>query len=287
MFRQPFITKWHGFSPWVEGLGAVVRTAAFVGIVALPFFTARGRLLVLLLLTSLVPYVFTWNVMGGNEWRFTMHAYPFYLVAAACAVVRTVQLAKRPLRTRSLATPMNTAQLAAGAAALVAAGVLAALAYFVLPWFVVREGIAHGESTSVATGSRDQAFYREGWSAPHDDGVPVRVSLGQRSIVHIPLPVKRDYEIVLRIDPVDPGVAQRVGLLVNGNFVGNPQLSWNPERVGTYRVRVRADQVKETNELTIIPEVLVPAGTAGPRFAWLDPADRMGVRLWYVRILPS
>jgi len=30
----------------------------------------------------------------------------------------------------------------------------------------------------------------------------------------------------------------------------------------------------------------VTAGSAGPRFAWLDAGERIGVRFWYVRVLP-
>ena len=86
LFVQPFITKWHGFEPWVEGFGSGVRAIAVVGLAALPFFAA-GRLLLVILLGSLLPYIFTWNVGGGGDWRFTMHAYPFFLVAAALAVV--------------------------------------------------------------------------------------------------------------------------------------------------------------------------------------------------------
>jgi hypothetical protein len=36
----------------------------------------------------------------------------------------------------------------------------------------------------------------------------------------------------------------------------------------------------------VVPETLVRASLAGPRFAWLDPADSIGIRLWYVRVLP-
>ena len=39
------------------------------------------------------------------------------------------------------------------------------------------------------------------------------------------------------------------------------------------------------NELTVVPETTVTAGSAGARFAWLDPADTVGVRMWYVRVL--
>jgi hypothetical protein len=39
------------------------------------------------------------------------------------------------------------------------------------------------------------------------------------------------------------------------------------------------------NELTLVPETTVTAGSAGERFTWLDPADVIGVRMWYVRVL--
>ena len=83
---QPFVTKWHGFGPWFEGLGAALRAVSVAGLAALPFFPA-GRLLLVVLLGSLVPYMFTWNVGGGGAWRFTMHAYPFFFVAVGVALV--------------------------------------------------------------------------------------------------------------------------------------------------------------------------------------------------------
>jgi hypothetical protein len=163
---------------------------------------------------------------------------------------------------------------------------LGVAAYFLLPWFVTREAIADGASTSVNTGERDLVFYRSGWSPAHKENIIVRVSRGERSVVRIPLPEKRQYDIVLRIDPVDPARTEPVSVLFNRHLVGVLRLSWNPERVGSYRVRVSPEMVKADNELTIIPGAVVEAGSAGPRFAWLDPADRIGVRLWYVRVLP-
>ena len=41
-----------------------------------------------------------------------------------------------------------------------------------------------------------------------------------------------------------------------------------------------------SNELIVVPSSVVPAGSAGPGFSWLDPADRIGVRRWHVRVLP-
>jgi hypothetical protein len=254
------------------------------GLAALPFFAA-GRLLLVILLASLAPYMVTWNVGGGSEWRFTMHAYPFYLVAAGCAVVGAVRVA-RLLAVNRTALRRATVPMAVRAGVVAAVASVGTVAYFVMPWFVIREAIADGASTSVDTGERDVVFYRSGWSPPHKEGIIVRISRGERSVVRIPLPEKRRYEIVLRMDPVDPARTEPVSVLLNHHLVGVLRLSWNPERVGSYRVLVADHMVRSDNELTIIPGALVAAGSAGPRFAWLDPAERIGVRLWYVRVLP-
>jgi hypothetical protein len=285
LFVQPFITKWNGLEHWMEGLGAVLPWLAVAGIAALPFFAA-GRLLAVILLTSLAPYMVTWNLGGGSEWRFTMHAYPFYLVAAGGAVVGAVRVARFLVINRTALRRTTVVPLAVRACVVTAVASVGVIAYFVLPWFVTREAIADGASTSVNTGERDLVFYRSGWSPPHNEGIIVRISRGDRSVVRIPLPEKRHYDIVLRIDPVDPARPEPVSVLFNRHLVGVLRLSWNPERVGSYRVRVADHMVRSDNELTIIPGAVVAAGSAGPRFAWLDPADRIGVRLWYVRVLP-
>ena len=113
------------------------------------------------------------------------------------------------------------------------------------------------------------------------------MSTGPRSAVHIPLPSRRAYDLVLRLDPVAPETEQRVSVLFNGRLVGLLRLTFDAQRVGTYRMSLPADAVRPgSNELRIIPEQTIAAGAAGPRFAWLDPDQRIGVRLWYVRVLP-
>lgn len=285
LFVQPFVTKWRGFVWWFEGLGPLLQWLSIAGLAILAF-AAPGRLLLLLLLASLLPYMLTWNVGGGNEWRFTMHAYPIFILAAAWAAVVIARSGAALVARRQLPEGTTPRWLAYRTGAAAAVALLGALLYIVLPWFVVREAIALGESTSIETGRRDRLFYPDGWSPAHRDGITVRVSRGERSVVRFPLAGARDYDIVLRIDPVAPAAQERVAVLFNGQFAGRPALSWDPERVGTYRVRVQAGMTRAVNELTIIPETLVPAGSAGPRFAWLDPSERVGVRLWYVRVLP-
>ncbi len=286
LFVQPFITKWRGFEPWVEDFGTVVRAIAVVGLAALPFFAA-GRLLLVILLGSLLPYILTWNVGGGGEWRFTMHAYPFFLVAAALAVVGGGRGVRAVASNPAVLRLAPVVPIAWRLAAVTAVAALGVAMYLGLPWYVTREAIAHGESTSIQTGARDRVFYRSGWSAPHFESITVRVSRGERAVVRLPLPEKRAYDIVLRIDPVAPTTPEEVNVLFNRHLVGRLQLSWNPERVGSYRLRLREDIVNAgSNELIVIPTSVMPAGSAGPRFAWLDPADRIGVRMWYVRVLP-
>ena len=95
----PFRNKWRGLdyvSPW---LAPTLRIAAVAGL--LLFLRSRGgRLLLLVLVTSLLPYAFTWPVLGGAEWRFTLHAYPFYLIAAGVALTSAASLLRRELARR-------------------------------------------------------------------------------------------------------------------------------------------------------------------------------------------
>jgi hypothetical protein len=283
---QPFGTKWNGLDLWLPGLSRVLQTLSLAGLALLPF-TPAGRLFLVMLTTSLLPYTFTWNLGDGGAWRFTMHAYPFYLVAGSAAVVLIARAVRNLIRLRARPRTDTVVSMAWKAAVVAVVGFTGVALYYGLPWFVAREAIAKGDSTSLETGARDRVFYRDGWSPPHRDGVTVRVSRAERASVRVPLPEQRDYDIVLRIDPVVPGTQERVDVLFNRYYVGALRLTWNPERVGSYRIPVRASMVRVgSNEVTIIPDELVEASAGGPRFGWLDPAERVGVRLWYIRVLP-
>ena len=284
LFVQPFVIKWLGLEAWLSGIGAVLFWLAIAGLVTWPLSASR-RLLLVILLGSLAPYALTWNVAGGGEWRFTMHAYPFYLLAAVDAVVvawRGVMMVRnKPWRVR----PFPRGPVVR-VGAVTAGIVLASSMYLVLPWFVVREAIATGTDVSVETGTRDRVFFGSGWSAPYRDGPTFRVSEAERSVIRIPLPVRRTYQIVLRLDPVAPERQRRAIVLLNRQLLANLQLTSNPERVGAYPLQLPSEKVRAgINELTIVPDTLVPAGEAGPRLAWRNPRDLIGVRLWYVRVL--
>jgi len=277
LFVQPFTTKWEPFDIWVKGLGIVLSGAALAGLAMWPF-SSRGRLMLVMVLGSLVPYAFTWNIAGGGEWRFTMHVLPILVVAAVYAVGGVCRAA----RTRPAMRPF-----ALRAAAVTAIAATAIASYMALPWFTTKEAIANGEAVTIEAGDRGRVFYRRGWSATHAEGlVNVRVSRAAHTSVHVPLPKKRPYEVVLRLDPVAPDRQDRVTVLFNRQLLGRIRLSWDPQRVGSHRISLPVEWVKVgDNEITLVPEVTVNAGSAGPRFAWLDPADTIGVRLWYVRVL--
>ena len=285
VFVDPFSSKFRGLEHWIPGLGMATSLAALAGLALLPF-SRQGRLLLVILLTSLLPFAFTWHLGSGRQWRFTMHVYPIFLIAAAAAAVGAAGLLLGLCR-RGAPARRQVAQVGRQAALVVGAALAGIALYAGLPWLVVNEAIAAGDSTSVETGPRDAIFYRAGWSPPHTDGITVRVSTAQWGVVAFPLPARRDYDVVLRLDPVALSAQQRVRIQLNRQPIITLDLAWNPERVGSYRVRLPASAVRAgRNQLVIIPEPVVPAGDAGPPFAWLDPRQRIGVRVWYVRVLP-
>src|SRR4029079_14693921 len=159
--------------------------------------------------------------------------------------------------------------------------------YSALPWYVAREGIARGEAVNIETGPRDGVFDRGGWSALRQDGaVMARVSQQPQATLHFPLPAVKPYEIVLRFDPVAPDIQQRVTVLFNRQLLGTLRMSWNPDRMGSYRLSLPVAWTRAgDNEITLVPDTLVAASTGGPRYAWLDPSEKLGVRIWYLRVL--
>jgi 4-amino-4-deoxy-L-arabinose transferase-like glycosyltransferase len=284
LFVQPFRVKWTGLDGWIPGTRTVLSWLSIVGLLRWAFLP-EGRMLLVVLIGSLVPYALTWNVAGGSEWRFTMHAYPLYLTASLSGAVFCWQLAlglwRRPWR-MGMATRRSLLRWLAGAAVIAAV----TAAYASLPWFVVRETIAAGTDVSVEAGGRDAMFFSAGWSQPYTDGRTFRVSRADRAVVRIPLPERRAYQVVLRLDPVAPDRQRRAVVLLNRQLLATLLLTYNPDRVGSYPLLLPADKVRVgTNELTIVPDVLVAAGSASIRFASRDPTVLLGVRLWYVRVL--
>jgi hypothetical protein len=249
-------------------------------------FLPEGRMLLIILIGSLAPYALTWNVAGGGEWRFTMHTYPLYLTASMSGALFCWQIALnlwRRAQRREFVVPRAQLLRAVSVAAVIA--VVTAM-YIALPWLVVRETIAARADVSVLAGERDSTFFGAGWSGPYADGLTFRVSRAEQAVVRIPLPERRPYQIVLRLDPVAPERQRRAVVLLNRQLLATLILTWTPDRVGSYPLLLPADKVRVgMNELTIVSDLLVPATSAGSRYASQDPNDQLGVRLWCVRVL--
>jgi microcompartment protein CcmK/EutM len=181
--------------------------------------------------------------------------------------------------------PLSSAR--AIAAALAAA--LLVVAYLSLPYFIARESLKSGLTTSIETGERDWVFYRRGWSARQTHGaVTARVIVGDQAIIRFPIPVQRTYRLTLRADPATPDMPKRVVLWLNGRLLFPFGLGLNPDRVGAYTVEVSADQLRSgDNELKLVADGTVPAASAGDRFAWLPKSTPVSLRVWYIRLEPS
>jgi hypothetical protein len=284
----PFASKWTGFDGWSSGLGAVLAAAALAGMV-LCLFSAAGRLLLVILFSSLVPFAFTWDVPGGSEWRFTLHAYPFYLVAAALALTRLPELALRPRASMaSLWKGRRTALLAV-------AGIAAALAGW---WLAVglrylrfREDVRTGEPARFEAGPRDRLFVGDGWYGPESLGnARVRFSRGRRAVIDLPLAAGRDYLLTLRLDPFefDGAPPQTVRVALNGSALADLPLQWDETRIGSYSVRLPASQVREGRNAIELQAAYATRAASVDGGAQDVSGDReVAFLFWYLRVDPA
>ena len=281
----PFQNKWHGMNWWRQGLGTVLSWLSVAGLVAW-LWVPDGRVLLAALVGSLVPYMVTWTIRGGSEWRFTEHAYPIYFLAS----VWTLQMLVTLVRTRGRDLVDQPARLVRRLAVTAGLFALATLWWRLAPYYIVRESLLLGRPTPVIAGARDAAFFKTGWSTESVTGsVHARFGLEPWSRLIVPLPEKRPYALVLRMDPLpfDDLPPQRVRVMLNGKAIGQFQLAWDPNLVGRYPLEVPADLVRPgANELTLHPEYTVPAAQVADRYPSIATAGRVGFRFWNILIQP-
>jgi 4-amino-4-deoxy-L-arabinose transferase-like glycosyltransferase len=291
LFVYPFVTKWRGFGNTSALLARVLPWLAVGGLV-LWLAQPAGRLLLVILLTSLVPYMLIWSIRGGDHWRFTMQTYPFYLVAAfsfAFAIgAGALRIARQGVRP-TLACVNSRRALQAGGLGLLVVG-LALLEDHWIPYLIARESLQTGASTSVAAGPGDGVFFTDGWSDLVQGGAVVaRLATKKVVTVQLPVPERRAYRLVIRMDPIVPDATppQRVRAFLGGHAIGVFTLTWNPERVGAYTVDVPAGLVPPgRTQLELMADDLVPLAQAGNAFPELPRDLQAAFRLWYVRLGP-
>jgi 4-amino-4-deoxy-L-arabinose transferase-like glycosyltransferase len=282
----PFGNKWNGLDYWLPGLGRWASVASIAGLVVFAA-SAQGRLLLVLMVSSLVPFSLTWTV--DPDFRFTLHVYPTLMIAAAVALSAGV---------RSVRDVLVSGRSAAGAAwrgtgwlpwAVTVGSVLAVL-WFVermSPSLVFAEALERREDATVTAGSRDGASFERGWSELiRGENVSMRVAVDEGTLL-IRLPEDGDYPATLRMDPFPrPLVAAPprlpvVDVALNGVHVGEIQLHWTPGRVGAYDILLPRTAVRRgVNRLAL--RVKRPA--ASPVRPGLTDGDAVG--LWYVRVHP-
>src|SRR6185503_437096 len=290
----PFENKWTGLDAWRDGLGALVAFASVVGLAALAFVPA-GRVVLLVAFTSLLPFSLTWRVDPNP--RFTLHLYPFFLIAASIAGSFAVRAVGRLLAAGIVAEPapwrrdgeiLAGRNLATGAA--VVAG-SAALLWYVMSWspqLVFADALRYRDDATVTVGD-DIGFLGTGWSRPLDLGnVQMRIATGESGI-RVRLPLQDDYRLTLRLDPfprplsATPARLPVIEYSLNGTRLGAIPLKWNPERFGAYEVTLPRSAVHPGMNTLVLRRVPDPgaAGSSVPGFSdgdafafWLLRASR-------------
>jgi hypothetical protein len=272
VFVYPFANKWVGLDEWLPGLGTVLAYLAIAGLIGW-LWSADGRLLLFMFFGSLVPFSMTWTVLGGAEWRLTLFAYSFYLVAAFWLVDRVARFVRATVIARDTVpweymTRRDTERALVAILVIVVVGGLWATA---VPYAVAREALTHGEAATIMAGPRDRLFFVDGWSDLVVEGnVTSRFSVAPQATIKIILPEARSYQLILRADPVDPSAASRqtMSVSLDGRHLDDVVLGWNPERIGQY-------------------EIGIPGGIVSPGTHRLELRSDARFKVWYMRILPQ
>jgi 4-amino-4-deoxy-L-arabinose transferase-like glycosyltransferase len=285
----PFANKWYGLDPWFDGLGQWASMAAIAGLAVLAA-SGQGRLLLVVMVSSLVPFSFTWPV--DPDFRFTVHVYPILLIAAAVALgagVRGIRAVLIAGHGRADAAWQGRTWVGWACAV----GMALAVLWFVTrvsPPLVFAEALRVREDATVMAGARDGVSFERGWSRPLRSGnVTMRVAR-EEGALSIPLPGEGDYPATLRMDPFPrplastPGRLPLVEVVLNGMSVATIALQWSPGRVGAYNIVLpRAAVRRGANHLVL--RVTRPAESATATIRpGLTAGDAVG--LWYVRVHP-
>ena len=269
LFVYPFNNKWAGLDRWYPGIGAWLSYLAIAGLFAWLWFP-EGRLLLVMLFGALVPFSMTWTVPGGAEWRLTLFAYAFYLIAAFWTIDSAVKFARAAFRENEKPwRKLTRKQVIQPAAIVLAIFVMAGVWLVAAPYAIVNEALTHEGATMIVAGPRDRWFFVDGWSDLVSNGnVTARFAVKPAAILRIALPESRSYAVTLRLDPVDPSAAPQhiVRLSLNGHHIDDIALSWNPDRIGQY-------------------DVTIPAGSFDPGTQDLELRSATPFKLWYVRIV--
>jgi hypothetical protein len=285
----PFLNKWHGFVHWYSWLPGLLLGPAAVGLVC-AVFSPTGRLLLLLLITSLTPYAVTWSVGGGGEWRFTQHAYPFYLVLGAWVGVSCVRWLAIAARGGARWDRASLVPRLAQAAVALLIVVLAVVWQRGVPLLAAGEALRSGEDVTLTAGDRDAWVFSDGWSPPVLGGVPFRIARATVTAIRVPVADRSDFSLTLRMDPAETADEERqprVTVFLDRRAIAQLRLTRDPLRMGSYRIRITGHPPRAFSRLELVASHTVPAADAGLHFRTEPPDSPVAFRLWYVRVNPE
>jgi hypothetical protein len=248
----PFESKWSSFRYLLGPLTPLLAGAAFVGLLILAFHST-GRLLLLLLFASLLPYAFTWDLPGGGEWRFTLHAYPFYLLAASFVTMGLLRGLRPGLARRLWAARRQRGVQVAGVVALATAFWIGLCA---TKYLRTREEVRLGLPTTILVGLDDWPFFGDGWRWPRKEGnQSTRQSVGKASVIRLPLEPGYDYRLSLRLGRSCASAAPlNLRVAVNGQAAAEIAVRYLPDRMERYEVTIPKALVREgTNRVELSP----------------------------------
>lgn len=265
----PFLNKWRGLGALLPGLGEVVRALALAG---LPVLLRRpgGGVALLVLFSSIAPYAWTWGIPGGGEWRFTLPAYPFYLVSAVLAletgVLGLIEFVDRRTRRGVLESALR---FAVTAALLVASGVWVSRS---LQWHRVSQAVGRGRPTLIEAGSMSGFLFPSGWTEVKSvDGSTVFSMSESEARLRIPLSEGVGARIVLRLGSTQ-GPTSPVEV-----FVGDERLVLLSGSRGQ----------GETATLDVTPRPGRPKGVLELRFVGLVRPNNSPLTVLWVRVEPE
>jgi hypothetical protein len=236
-----FTNKWLGYWPWSShAVGAGLALLAGIGLLAF-CWSANGRFLLVFLAASLGPFLLVWGLPTGDQYRYSMHAYPVLALAVGVTTDGLARAIRDVARAGRAVRWVTIRPLVVRATGTIAVVVAAWLLFELLPYFRMREELQHTGRTQVVSGARDHVFFPRGWYAPVTVGnVTTRFSRARHAVVWVPMRGGYETELTLRLDPFAAGASahQTVEVGVNGERLASFNLGWDPQRVGSYRVRV-------------------------------------------------
>lgn len=287
----PFGNKWQGLYYVSPRFVALLRIAAFVGLLLL-LASGDGRLLLVVLFTALVPFALIWRAPGAALWRLTFFAYPFYLLAAVHSVRIVSSLAFAGVRHRLTDTLRRHPGRATAAGLTAIAGVIAvALVPRCWQYLLVREAALTDGAYSIVAGAGDGWFFGDGWYPAVSAGnVTGRYSHGPNATVFVPSFDPQASVVTLRMQACSPDAwpARRVRVSINGSEVGVLRVVWDAQRAGAYEIRVPQSTLRRGwNRLDLAADGSSVMAAGDTRFLGLEPGQDTAFFLWYVRVSAS